>query len=92
MIRWIVIALALVVGFALISYDRGTDDTGIEVGLLIGLALLFTLAAPRVQWAVALAIALPMAMFNGSIVALVFSSLGAGIGTVVRRSLISRAG
>ena len=90
--RWIVIAVALALGFVLVGYDRRTDDTGIEVMILGGSALIFALLAPRVPIAIALAIALPMAMFNGSVIALVFSSIGAGIGAALRRSQLSRAG
>ena len=91
--RWIVIAIALFVGFFLLSVDRRSDDTGIEVGLIIASALLFAAIAPRAQWAVALAIGLPIAMFDGllggsgaALVALVFSSFGAAIGAAMRRS------
>jgi hypothetical protein len=79
-IRWIVIAAALAVGLVLVGYDRRTDDTGIEVGVLILSALALTLAAPRVAVAIALGIALPMTVLNGSFPALVFSGIGAAIG------------
>ncbi|HEU5287862.1 MAG TPA: hypothetical protein VFV20_05615 [Candidatus Limnocylindria bacterium] len=49
-------------------------------------ALALTLAAPRAAIAVALAIGLPATVLNGSVPALLFSSVGAGLGYVVRRS------
>lgn len=98
--RWTVIALALVVGFWLLSYDRRTDDTGIEVALLVGSALALTAIAPRAGWAIALAVGLPIAVYSGvlggngaAVVAIVFSSVGAGIGYAMRRSpLVTRPG
>ena len=91
MTRWIVLVAALAIGFFMLSYDQRTDDTGIEVGLLVGTSLALTLVAPRAAIAIALAIGLPIAAYsvwqgNGAAVAaLVFSGLGAGIGYVMRR-------
>ena len=56
--RWIVILVALAVGLFLLSYDQRTDDTGVEVGLLVATSLALTVAAPRAAIAVALAIGL----------------------------------
>jgi hypothetical protein len=90
MTRWIVLALALGVGFFMLSYDQRTDDTGVEVALLVATSLALTLAAPRAAIAIALAIGLPIAAYslwhgNGAaIAALVFSSIGAGMGYVMR--------
>jgi len=90
--RWIVLAVALMVGFFLLSFDQRTDDTGVEAGLLVSSALALTLAAPRVAIAVALAIGLPIAAWslwhgNGAgLVALAFAGAGAGIGFLTRRS------
>ncbi|HEY3217630.1 MAG TPA: hypothetical protein VGK15_00920 [Candidatus Limnocylindria bacterium] len=99
MTRWIVLAVALAIGFFLLSYDQRTDDTGIEVGLLVATSLALTLAAPRVAIAIALAVGLPIAASslwqgNGAAVAaLAFSSVGAGIGYLMRRgTLTPRAG
>jgi uncharacterized membrane protein len=96
--RWFVILAALAVGFFLLSYDQRTDDTGVEVGLLVVTSLALTVAAPRAAIAVALAIGLPIAAYslwhgNGpAVAALVFSSVGAGIGYLMRRgSLTPRA-
>jgi hypothetical protein len=96
MSRWIVIAIALVAGFVLYGYDQRTDDTGVEVALLIAIAMVLTLAAPRVAIAIALAVGLPIAagsMLNGNppgIAALLIACAGAFLGYVMRRS-VSRA-
>ena len=99
MTRWIVLAVALVVGLFLLSYDQRTDDTGVEASLLVATSLALTLAAPRVAIAIALAIGLPIAAWsvwhgNGAaVVALVFSGIGAAIGYAMRRgSLTARVG
>jgi len=93
MTRWIVIAAALALGLLLVGYDRRTDDTGIEVGVLALSALILTLLAPRVPIAIALAIGLPMAVLNGSIPGLVVAAIGAAVGYAMRRATqLSRAG
>ena len=38
MTRWVVIVVALIAGFLLLSYDQRTDDTGVEA-LAIGLPI-----------------------------------------------------
>jgi hypothetical protein len=91
--RWIVLVLALVAGFVLYGYDQRTDDTGVEVALLIAIAMALTLAAPRVWVAIALAIGLPIAfgsMLAGNqpgIAALLIAGAGAFLGYVMRRSV-----
>ena len=45
--RWIVIALALVAGFFLYGYDQRTDDTGVEVALIIAIAMALTRGTAR---------------------------------------------
>jgi len=85
MSRWVVIAAALLCGLTLAGYDRRTDDTGVEVALLVTASLTLTLAAPRVAIAIALGVALPMAVLNGSYPGLVFSAIGAAIGYAMRR-------
>jgi uncharacterized membrane protein len=93
--RWIVIAVALAIGFWMLSYDQRTDDTGIEVGLLVATSLALTLTAPRSAFAIALAIGLPIAAYslwhgNGAaIAALLFSALGAGLGYAMRRTILT---
>jgi len=93
--RWIVLAVALAIGFFMLSYDQRTDDTGVEVGLLVATSLALTLAAPRVAIAIALAIGLPIAAYSlwhgsgAAVAALVFSSVGAGIGYLMRRATLT---
>jgi hypothetical protein len=48
------IVLALACGVLLASYDTRTDDTGIELGLLLIASLLLALLAPKRWWAIAL--------------------------------------
>jgi hypothetical protein len=99
MTRWVVLTIALAIGLFMLSYDQRTDDTGVEVALLLASSLALTLAAPRAAIGVALAIGLPIAAYslwhgNGAAVAaLIFSGVGAAIGYVMRRgSLTPRAG
>ncbi|HYR93714.1 MAG TPA: hypothetical protein VEP48_05870 [Methylomirabilota bacterium] len=93
--RWLVILAALAVGLFLLSYDQRTDDTGIEVGLLVATSLALTVAAPRAAIAIALAIGLPIAAYslwhgNGpALAALAFSAAGAAIGYVMRRGSLA---
>jgi hypothetical protein len=95
--RWIVITVALVAGFFLYGYDQRTDDTGVEVALIVAIAMALTLAAPRVWVAVALAIGLPIAlgsMLAGNppgIAVLLIACAGSFLGYVMRRS-VGRAG
>jgi hypothetical protein len=89
--RWIVIAAALLAGIWLLGYDQRTDDTGVEVGLIIAISLALAAAAPRAALAVALAIGLPIAassILNGHLAgatALLISGAGAAMGYVMRR-------
>jgi hypothetical protein len=93
--RWIVITIALVVGFWMLSYDQRTDDSGIEAGLLVGISLALTLAAPRAWLAIALAMGLPIVGWglthgNGAaLIVLVFAFVGAGLGYAVRRATLT---
>jgi len=54
------IALALLAGVLLAIYDLRTDDTGIEVGLLLIASLLLALLAPQRWWLVGLCVGLPI--------------------------------
>jgi hypothetical protein len=91
--RWIVLVIALAAGFVLYGYDRRTDDTGVEVALIIALSMALTLAAPRVWIAIALAVGLPLAlgsMLAGNppgIAALLIAGAGAFLGYVMRKSV-----
>ena len=88
----------MLVGFFLLGFDQRTDDTGVEVGLILAFSLALALAAPRRAIAVALGVALPIAaasVINGRIdvaaVVLVIALVGAGLGWLMRRgSLASR--
>ncbi len=87
----VVVALAILVGFFMLSYDQRTDDTGVEVALLVALSLALALAAPRRALAVGLAVGLPIAAWsvvNGNsaaVAALAFALVGAGLGWMMRR-------
>lgn len=50
----VAIGLAMLCGLALAWYDTRTDDTAIEVGLLLIASLTLTVLAPKRWWAVAL--------------------------------------
>ncbi len=89
---------AVLVGFALLGYDRRTDDTGIEVGLILGLSLALALAAPRRWVAIGLGVGLPIAaasLINGRVdvaaVVLVIAMVGAGVGWMMRRGSLLAA-
>ncbi len=53
-------ALALVAGALLAAYDLRTDDTGIEVGLLVISFGVLTALAPRRWWLIALLVVGPI--------------------------------
>ena len=87
-----VLAVAIAVGFFLLSYDQRTDDTGVEAALLVALSLALAVAVPRRALAVGLAVGLPIAawgVINGNsaaVAALAFALIGAGIGWLSRRA------
>jgi hypothetical protein len=54
------IGAALVAGILLASYDLRTDDTGIELGLLLIVSLILAALAPRRWWLIALCVGLPI--------------------------------
>jgi hypothetical protein len=56
----IVIAVALIAGALLAAYDLRTDDTGIEVGLLLISFVGLTALAPRRWWIIALLVGGPI--------------------------------
>ncbi len=89
---------AVLVGFFLLGYDQRTDDTGVEVGLILGLSLALALAAPRRWVAVALGVALPIvaaSLFGGHLdvaaVVLGIAAIGAGLGWMMRRGTLLAA-
>ena len=88
----LVLLAAVLVGFFLLGFDQRTDDTGVEVGLIVAMSLALALAAPRRAVAVGLGVGLPIAAasaINGRIdvaaVVLVIALFGAGLGWLMRR-------
>ena len=99
----IVIALALAAGVLLAAYDLRTDDSGIEVGLLLIAAVVLTTFAPRRWWLIALCVGLPIpaaeiviahsSLPPAGIAALAVTIVGTVIGSViVRAATVSAAG
>lgn len=92
----IVIALAVLAGVALASYDLRTDDTGIEVGLLVIASVTLAALAPKRWWIVALCVGLPIPIMEivvshaalppGGIAALAIAIVGALIGFAISRA------
>ena len=94
----LVLLAAVLVGFFLLGYDQRTDDTGVEVGLILGLSLALALAAPRRWIAVALGVALPIvaaSLFGGHLdvaaVVLGIAAIGAWLGGMMRRGILLAA-
>jgi hypothetical protein len=96
----IAIGLALVVGVLLASYDLRTDDTGIELGLLLIASVVLAFAAPTRWWLVALCVGLPIPIVEVAVAhaalppagaaALAVTIIGALIGFAIARA--SRVG
>lgn len=92
----IAIGLALAVGVLLASYDVRTDDTGIEVGLLLIASVTLAALAPRRWWLIALCVGLPIpiveiavahaALPPGGVAALGMAIVGALIGFAIARA------
>jgi len=92
----IAILVALATGVFLARYDLNTDDTGIEVGLLLIASALLALAAPKRWWVVALCVGLPIPIVElvvghapippAGVVALGVAVVGALIGSVIARA------
>lgn len=60
----VAIVLAAVAGLLLAIYDRRTDDTGVEVGLILIAVVGLSLLAPRRWWLVALLVVGPIPMIE----------------------------
>jgi hypothetical protein len=90
-----VLVVAVLIGFFMLTYDQRTDDTGVEVALLVALSLALAVAAPRRALAVGLAVGLPIAawsVINGNgaaVAALAFALFGAGVGWLMRRGSLA---
>jgi hypothetical protein len=92
----IVVVLALVVGVFLASYDLRTDDTGIEVGLLLIASVTLAVVAPKRWWLIALCVGLPIpiveiavahsALPPAGVFALALTIVGALIGYAIARA------
>jgi hypothetical protein len=95
------IGAALVAGILLASYDLRTDDTGIEVGLLLIVSLTLAALAPKRWWLIALCVGLPIPVVEtvvlrapippAGLVALVVATGGALIGFAIARGSRARA-
>jgi hypothetical protein len=99
----IAIALSLGAGLILARYDLKTDDTGIEVGLLLIASVLLAVVAPRRWWLVALCVGVPIplaelavghaALPPAGVAALGVAIVGALVGLAIHRlSATPRAG
>jgi hypothetical protein len=94
--NWIAIGLALVAGLLLASYDLRTDDTGIEVGLLLIASVTLAALAPKRWWLIALCVGLPIPIVEiavahaavppAGVAALVVAIIGALIGFGIARA------
>jgi hypothetical protein len=93
----LVLLAAVLWGFYLLGFDQRTDDTGVEVALIVATSLALTLAAPRRAVAIALGVALPIAaasvLMNGRVdvaaVVLGIALVGAGVGWLIRRGSLA---
>jgi hypothetical protein len=92
---WVVLLVAVLVGFFLLGYDQRTNDTGVEAGLILALSLALSLAVPRRWIAVALGVALPIvaaSLFSGRLdvaaVVLGIAAVGARLGSLMRRGSV----
>ncbi len=90
----VVTLLAFAAGVLLAVYDLRTDDTAIEVGLLLIASVALAALSPRRWWLIALCIGLPIplvelasgAMPPAGAVALGFTIVGSLIGFGIRRA------
>lgn len=92
----IVIALALIAGAVLASYDLRTDDTGIEVGVLLIASVTLAALAPKRWWLVALCVGLPIPIVEiavahaplppGGVAAFAVAIIGGLIGFAISRA------
>jgi hypothetical protein len=92
----IAIGVALVVGLLLASYDLRTDDSGIELGLLLIASVTLAALAPRRWWLIALCVGLPIPIVEvavahsplppAGVVALAVTIVGALIGFAIARA------
>lgn len=96
----IAVGISLAAGIALARNDLHTDDTGVEVGLLLGASVVLALLTPKRWWLVALCVGLPIPVTEivvahaslppAGIAALGVATVGALIGFGIARA--SRVG
>jgi hypothetical protein len=92
----VAIGLALAAGLLLATYDLRTDDTAIEVGLLLIASVTLAALAPARWWLIALCVGLPIPIVEiavahatvppAGIAALVIAIVGALIGFAIGRA------
>ena len=92
----LVILASLAAGLFLARYDLSTDDTGIEVGLLLVASLVLALLAPKRWWLVGLCVGLPIPLVElavghaplppAGVAALGVAIVGALIGFAIARA------
>ena len=94
----LILFVALAIGITLGYVDsRPTwDDTGVMAFAVLGTSFLLGALAPRRPWAIALAIGVWIPLLDivmhgnyGSLIALVLAFVGAYVGSIVRRGMIS---
>ena len=93
---WIVAASAISAGVVLAFYDLRTDDTGVEVGLLLIAAVTLAAIEPRRWWLVALCVGLPIPVMEivvahaslppAGVAVVVVAVIGALIGLAIGRA------
>lgn len=93
----IAVLLAVAAGLILATYDLRTDDTGIEVGLLLIISIALAFVAPKYWWLIALLVGGFIPIFEMSVsglaaapvpsgaVALVFTVIGSLSGFAMAR-------
>jgi hypothetical protein len=98
------VALALIIGIAIGWLDSrpGWDDTGVTAGLLVLGAALVAAIDGRRPWLWAILVGAPLPILEASaapggvaplaLVALLFATIGATFGIVVRRATAASAG
>jgi hypothetical protein len=79
----IAVALALAVGLLLATYDLRTDDTGIEVGLLLIASFALAFIAPKWWWLIALFVGGFIPIFELSVQGLAASPTPSGVVALV---------
>ena len=92
----VAVVVSLAAGLFLARYDLNTDDTGIEVGLLLIASVTLAVVAPKRWWLIALCVGLPIpiveiavahsALPPAGVFALALTIVGALIGYAIARA------